>query len=85
MRDPVPAAENPFVPGNQTAYRQWRESKLEGYPERLEQLLAETYADGAWSAAVERLANPYGDGQAGRRIATAVGADLAAHTAQGAP
>ena len=41
MRDPVPAAENPFVPGNQTAYRQWRESKLEGYPERLEQLVVE--------------------------------------------
>jgi UDP-N-acetylglucosamine 2-epimerase (non-hydrolysing) len=56
-----------------------------GHPERLDALLEESYADGTWSAAVERLANPYGDGQAGRRIAAAVGADLAAHAARGAP
>jgi hypothetical protein len=41
MRDPMPTALNPFVPGNERAYQSWRESKLDGYPERLEQLMVE--------------------------------------------
>jgi UDP-N-acetylglucosamine 2-epimerase (non-hydrolysing) len=40
-----------------------------GSPERLEAMLEETYADERWSRAVAALANPFGDGTAGERIA----------------
>jgi UDP-N-acetylglucosamine 2-epimerase (non-hydrolysing) len=43
-----------------------------GDPERLHQLLEETYADERWSRAVASRANPFGDGSAGRRIAQIV-------------
>lgn len=41
MTSPLPESENPFLPGNDTAYQRWRESKLDGYPDRLEQLTVE--------------------------------------------
>jgi alpha-ketoglutarate-dependent taurine dioxygenase len=33
--------ENPFVPENETAYRRWRENKLDGYPVAAEALIVE--------------------------------------------
>jgi hypothetical protein len=41
MKDSVPSPENPFIPGNEKAYLDWREGKLDSYPDRLEQLLVE--------------------------------------------
>ena len=35
------AWQNPFLPGNETAYQAWRKSKLTGYPTRVEELLVE--------------------------------------------
>jgi UDP-N-acetylglucosamine 2-epimerase (non-hydrolysing) len=57
----------------------------EARPERLEQLLAGTYADPAWHQAVASLANPYGAGDAGLRIAAIVGAALAGPATEGRP
>ena len=43
-----------------------------GDPERLARMLEETYSDERWSRAVAARANPFGDGQAGQRIAELV-------------
>jgi UDP-N-acetylglucosamine 2-epimerase (non-hydrolysing) len=48
-----------------------------GSPQRLHELLEATYADGAWSATLESIDNPFGSGDAGRRIAAIVDAVLA--------
>lgn len=40
--------------------------------ERLEAMLEETLADDSWLAAARSVANPFGDGQAGERIAAAL-------------
>jgi UDP-N-acetylglucosamine 2-epimerase (non-hydrolysing) len=47
-----------------------------GCPHRLQELLEETYVSGVWTAALESVGNPFGTGDAGRRIAALVGAVL---------
>ncbi|MES9869735.1 MAG: TauD/TfdA family dioxygenase [Sedimenticola sp.] len=39
--NPLHPSENPFDLDNDTAYRQWRDDKLENYPGRLEELVVE--------------------------------------------
>lgn len=41
-------------------------------PGRLSALLQKTYSDSTWHEQVEKAANPFGDGQAGKRIAEAI-------------
>jgi UDP-N-acetylglucosamine 2-epimerase (non-hydrolysing) len=43
-----------------------------GAPERLADMLNETYADDAWTRRVRETENPFGRGDAGRRIADAI-------------
>jgi UDP-N-acetylglucosamine 2-epimerase len=43
-----------------------------GDPLRLAELLEETYLDDAWPAAVRRVENPFGAGDAGSRVAAAL-------------
>jgi UDP-N-acetylglucosamine 2-epimerase (non-hydrolysing) len=55
-----------------------------GNPQRLHELLEETHADSAWSAALGSIDNPFGSGDAGRRIAAIVDAVLAERSPEGA-
>jgi len=56
-------------------------AKLTGArPERLAELLEATWRDPAWETAVRSLANPFGDGRAGQRIASVVDGALGAGT-----
>jgi len=43
-----------------------------GAPERLAAMLTEIYADDSWIRRVREIENPFGQGDAGRRIADAI-------------
>jgi UDP-N-acetylglucosamine 2-epimerase (non-hydrolysing) len=47
-----------------------------GRPERLAQLLDEAWRPGSWAESAERTENPFGRGDAGKRIADAIAAAL---------
>jgi UDP-N-acetylglucosamine 2-epimerase (non-hydrolysing) len=56
-----------------------------GDPRRLAAMLLETYCDGRWVDSVRTIPNPFGDGQAARRIADAIQSSLRAnHASQAA-
>jgi len=49
-----------------------------GVPERLAEMLRELHADDSWVRGVREIANPFGDGDAGTRIADAIESFLGA-------